>query len=166
MSKEFFIGKKIKQNRLVYASLHMIVMAFFSSYISIGVYVSPFNYKILLIHLLSYISGFIIEIGRKIEAPANEKVGVDNYSKLLGAKGASYLFITLCVFYSILSMILVIEKGIIFIIPLILFILLTFISTILFIIRLTPSSQKIMTLSTQILLMASFATFISLPFGE
>ncbi len=163
MFKEFFIGEKIKRNRLIYASLHMIVMVIFIFYISIFAGVSPFIKNNLIIYALSYLSGFIIEIGRKIEAPINEKEGVDNYSKLLGPKGASILLLSLSLIYSIISIMNIIKKNILFIIPLVLILLIVLITGFIFVISLTPKSQKNMSLSTQVLLMISFILFIILP---
>jgi 4-hydroxybenzoate polyprenyltransferase len=104
MAKEFFIGEKLKKNRVLYAMLHMIVMSLLTLYIiSHAVTVTKMNIRHLGLIAISYLIGFIIEVGRKIEAPEEEKTGVDNYSKLLGPKKAAWLLFFLSLFCSILT---------------------------------------------------------------
>jgi 4-hydroxybenzoate polyprenyltransferase len=98
MGKEFFIGKNLKKNRLIYASLHMVVMSWIGFYIiHNAVPLRYLNLKHLLLIVLSYVIGFIMEIARKIEAPQNERDGVDTYSKLMGYKETAFLVVILSI---------------------------------------------------------------------
>lgn len=105
MGKEFFIGERLKRNRLIYASLHMVAMSWIALYIiqqAIGT--NQFGYKHISLIILSYIIGFVMEIARKTEAPQNEREGVDTYSKLLGYKTATILVSVLSIMVTLIML--------------------------------------------------------------
>ncbi len=98
MGKEFFMSEQLKKNRLIYASLHMVAMSWIGFYvIQQAVGVSSLRLQHILLIIISYITGFTMEIARKTEAPQNEREGVDTYSKLVGYKVSVFLVITLSV---------------------------------------------------------------------
>lgn len=101
MSMEFFIGHKLKSNRFIYAILHMVVMGLMCLYIIGYTPNGLLNLPVLALCISSFLCGFIIEIGRKIEAPQDEREGVDNYSKLFGARAASFVLLIFCILNSI-----------------------------------------------------------------
>jgi 4-hydroxybenzoate polyprenyltransferase len=110
MAKEFFMGEKLKKNRILYAMLHMVVMALISLYIiSHAITIDMLNIRYYSIIAISYLIGFIIEVGRKIEAPEDEIFGVDNYSKLFGPKKAAFLLFSLALSNSILTFLMLIQ---------------------------------------------------------
>ncbi len=114
MAKEFFIGESLRKNRVIYASLHMVVMALIALYISNqtpGIKRPAYPYYLL--PFISYLLGFIVEIGRKIVAPGNEREGVDTYSKLLGPRGASLLLLSLSILSSLCAFSIYIRSSII-----------------------------------------------------
>jgi len=167
MAKEFFIGKKLKKNRVLYAMLHMVVMSLMTLYIiSHAVLVSMLNIRHLTLLAISYLIGFIIEVGRKIEAPKEEKPGVDNYSKLLGPKKAAYLLFFLTLLSSIFTFSIFIQlnntAGIISLFsPLI-----VLIGVINFIMNMNKRNSAIMNFSGIIYNMLIFSIFISSYFWD
>lgn len=95
MSFEFGIGAFLRRHPFVYAGSHMLIMPLFDLFSTaidwhpIGR--PPAGVEVFL--LLSYLNGFVLEIGRKIRASADEEPGVETYSVLLGARGAAWFWL-------------------------------------------------------------------------
>ena len=91
MTAEFFVGAWLKQRLVLYAVCHMLVMP-----LAIGWIVamaSPGDPPPLgagLAAALGFSFGSVFEIARKTRAPADERTGVDTYSKVLGPGGAAW----------------------------------------------------------------------------
>jgi 4-hydroxybenzoate polyprenyltransferase len=91
MSKEFFVGEWLKQHPVPYLISHMVIIPLVDFYATacdwwpvgdgmprgLGWFVAA-----------SYANGIVIEVGRKIRAPADEEVGVNTYSTLWGPRTA------------------------------------------------------------------------------
>jgi len=87
MSKEFFVGEWLKLHPVPYLISHMVIIPLVDFYATacdwwptgggmppgLGWFVAA-----------SYFNGIVIEIGRKIRAPADEETGVNTYSALWG----------------------------------------------------------------------------------
>jgi hypothetical protein len=91
MSHEFFRRSWLKAHPFTYMWTHMFVMPLIDFYatacdwmIASGRPPSGLYWFV----LVSFLNGFIIEIGRKIRAPADEEIGVETYSVLWGRSGA------------------------------------------------------------------------------
>lgn len=91
MSVEFFAGKWLRARPFLYMASHMAIMPLIDFYatacdwLPAGGELAPGLAWFLLI---SYFNGMVIEIGRKIRAPADEERGVETYSAVWGCRGA------------------------------------------------------------------------------
>lgn len=95
MTAEFFVPAWLKARPFAYLLSHMAVMPL------IDLLVTGFDWApqgrpapaLALFLLLSFANGCVLEIGRKLWAPANERPGVDSYSAVLGAGRGAALWI-------------------------------------------------------------------------
>lgn len=91
MSVEFFAPAWLRARPFCYMASHMLVMPLVDFYatacdwLPAGAGVAPALAWFLLI---SYFNGMVIEIGRKIRAPADEETGVETYSAVWGRRRA------------------------------------------------------------------------------
>jgi 4-hydroxybenzoate polyprenyltransferase len=91
MSVEFFAGQWLRARPFLYMASHMAIMPLIDFYatacdwLPVGGELLPGLAWFLLI---SYFNGMVIEIGRKIRAPADEERGVETYSAVWGRRGA------------------------------------------------------------------------------
>jgi 4-hydroxybenzoate polyprenyltransferase len=95
MTFEFGIGGWLRKNHMVYAASHMMIMPLFDLFTTAidwhRVGAPPRGVEIFL--LLSYLNGFVLEIGRKLRAPCDEEPGVETYSRLYGARNGALLWL-------------------------------------------------------------------------
>ena len=96
MSKEFFVGEWLKLHPVPYLISHMVIIPLVDFYATacdwwptgggmppgLGWFVAA-----------SYFNGIVIEIGRKIRAPADEETGVNTYSALWGPPTAVLIWL-------------------------------------------------------------------------
>ena len=99
MAKEFFVPEWLRRHPLAYLYSHMLflpAMDFYSTGLdwrldgrgpglSLGVFLG-----------VTYLNGLVVEFGRKLRAPGQEREGVDTYSKLWGPRKAARVW-ALCV---------------------------------------------------------------------
>ena len=95
MTKEFFVKDWLIRNPSVYLVSHMLVMPLIAFYVSTfdwlcGCREIPSGLGWLL--FLSFCTGLVLELGRKIKVPASEREGVETYSGLWGSKRAVILW--------------------------------------------------------------------------
>jgi 4-hydroxybenzoate polyprenyltransferase len=99
MFREFFIGRALRANFLVYTLVHMPVLPLLSLYAYAIVAVSGETLRIAapftLFLVASYAGGLTLEIARKLHAPDNEPADVYTYSKHLGTAGVTTLLLGL-----------------------------------------------------------------------
>jgi 4-hydroxybenzoate polyprenyltransferase len=97
MTKEFFVPEWLVRNPSVYLVSHMLIMPL------IAFYVSTFDWLcdcrelppgLVWILALSFCTGLVLELGRKIKVPADERTGVETYSGLWGSRVAVMLWTT------------------------------------------------------------------------
>ena len=94
MTAEFFAPAWLKARPFVYLVTHMAVMPL------IDLLVTGFEWlprggaspALALFLLLSFANGCVLEIGRKLWAPGNERPGVESYSHVLGSRRGAMLW--------------------------------------------------------------------------
>ncbi len=91
MGKEFFVAEWLKKHQFWYVTSHMFIIPFIDIYASgldwlLGGLSAPAG--LLFFFAVSYMNGIVLEVGRKIKTPENEKEGVLSYTKILGANKA------------------------------------------------------------------------------
>jgi 4-hydroxybenzoate polyprenyltransferase len=96
MSKEFFVAEWLKRHPVPYLISHMVIIPIVDFYATacdwwplgngpprgLGWFIAA-----------SYCNGIVIEIGRKVRAPADEETGVNTYSALWGPRGAALVWL-------------------------------------------------------------------------
>ncbi len=96
MGKEFFIAEWLKKNQFWYVTSHMFIIPL------IDIYASGLDWLLAGVDApkglafffgVSYMNGIVLEVGRKIRIPENEKEGVLTYSSMLGINKAIGLWI-------------------------------------------------------------------------
>ena len=95
MSFEFFVPAWLKARPFAYVVSHMLVMPLIDLILT-GFEWVPHGFApagLVLFLALSFTNGCVLEIGRKLWAPANEREGVESYSALLGPSRAAVLWI-------------------------------------------------------------------------
>lgn len=95
MTKEFFVPEWLLRHPSVYLLSHMLVMPLIAFYVSTFDWLCesreiPSGLGWLL--TLSFCSGLVLELGRKIKVPANERTGVETYSGLWGLRKSVMLW--------------------------------------------------------------------------
>ena len=87
MTCEFFASRWLTSHSVAYLLSHMLIMPL------TALYVSAFDWlpagaapvaELAWVATLSFVAGLVLEIGRKIRAPAHERVGVETYSATWG----------------------------------------------------------------------------------
>lgn len=95
MSFEFGVGTWLRKHPFTYAASHMAIMPLFDLFTTAidwhVVGTPPRGVEIFLI--LSYLNGFVLEIGRKLRAPSDEEPGVETYSALYGSRKAAGMWL-------------------------------------------------------------------------
>jgi hypothetical protein len=101
MSREFFCKAWLKAHPFTYMWTHMFIMPLIDFYATACDWMTTSGRPptgLMWFVLVSFLNGFVIEIGRKIRAPQDEETGVETYSFLWGrpkAVGAWLLALTL-----------------------------------------------------------------------
>jgi hypothetical protein len=97
MGREFFLGDWLRSRPLAYLLSHMVVMPLIFLYATsldwlvAGDPAPPGIGRFL---TLAFFNGLVIEIGRKIRAPADEREGVDSYTAAWGTPAALGAWVT------------------------------------------------------------------------
>lgn len=87
MSREFFCKSWLKAHPFTYMWTHMFIMPLIDFYATACDWLVAGGYPpsgLIWFVLVSFLNGFIIEIGRKIRAPQDEETGVETYSVIWG----------------------------------------------------------------------------------
>lgn len=95
MTAEFGAPEWLKARPFLYLVSHMLIMPLIDLYVTATEWLvragtAPTGLWLFL--ALSFVNGCVLEIGRKIYAPQNERTGVETYSSLLGAERAVWLW--------------------------------------------------------------------------
>ena len=96
MLKEFFMADWLKRNQFFYVITHIAIVPV------VDIYVSGLDWFLADIAMsnglwfffaVSYCNSLVLEIGRKIRIPAQESIGVNTYTAMLGTDNAVFLWI-------------------------------------------------------------------------
>ncbi|WP_220348854.1 PEP/pyruvate-binding domain-containing protein [Alkalilimnicola ehrlichii] len=96
MSKEFFVAEWLKARPFAYLCSHMLIMPL------ILLYATAFDWLAATEHpsawlgmflLMSLTNGVVLEVGRKLRAPADEEPGVDTYSVVWGRRRGALVWL-------------------------------------------------------------------------
>ena len=96
MTREFFVAKWLQRHPAIYLVSHMLIMPLIAFYVSAFDWLRessamPAGLSWLL--ALAFSCGLVLELGRKINVPENERTGVESYSALWGAGVAITLWV-------------------------------------------------------------------------
>lgn len=91
MGVEFFVPKYLKPRQILYITSHMFIFPLLDIYSSgldwLLSDASP-HFGLVFFFIVSYMSGLLVEFGRKLKAPVDEEEGVVSYTGMWGVKGA------------------------------------------------------------------------------
>ncbi len=94
MTKEFFVRAWLRRHVTWYLLSHMLIMPMIDFYTTgldwIG---HPIPTGVELFLLVTFLNGMVIEVGRKLRAPQDEREGVDTYTKAWGARRAPWIWL-------------------------------------------------------------------------
>ena len=100
MAREFFVSAWLRKHPIVYLFSHMCILIFTDLFICASDFAGPghrYDERLIWFFVASFACGLLIELGRKIKSPAQEKSGVETYSQLFGLKRSLvYLSIAVC----------------------------------------------------------------------
>lgn len=107
MGKEFFVAEWLKKHQFWYVTSHMLIIPLIDIYASgldwlLGGADAPKG--LLFFFAVSFMNGIVLEIGRKIRNPQDEKAGVETYSAMFGARKATWLWMLVLLVTWLLSM--------------------------------------------------------------
>jgi len=118
MSKEFFAATWLKARPVVYMLSHMMIVPLVDLYATAcdwwPVLGAP-PHGLFWFVAVSYSNGLVIEIGRKIRAPADEEEGVSTYSAVWGARTAVFVWLGVLVVTAACAVVAVVPIG--FVVP-------------------------------------------------
>jgi UbiA prenyltransferase family len=100
MTAEFFAPHWLKARPFLYLVSHMLIMPLIDLFVTACEWLTVSGRPpagLWLFLALSFLNGCVLEIGRKIYAPANERTGVETYSALLGPRNATLLWCAILV---------------------------------------------------------------------
>lgn len=100
MTFEFFVPDWLKKRPVLYLVSHMAIMPLIDLFITASEWLPAASGPptgLWLFLLLSFANGCVLEIGRKVWAPENERDGVETYSGLLGPQRAAWCWFATCV---------------------------------------------------------------------
>ncbi|MBC7384245.1 MAG: UbiA family prenyltransferase [Bacteroidia bacterium] len=98
MSKEFFIADWLRKHQFWYVISHMLIIPlvdFITSSFDWYLEEVPAPQGLIFFFIVSFFNGVLLEVGRKIKAPEDEKDGVISYTDLLGIPKAIFLWCAL-----------------------------------------------------------------------
>ncbi len=88
MSAEFFVPEWLRARPFLYLVSHMLIMPLIDLFVTATEWLPRAGWSaphgLWLFLALSFMNGCVLEIGRKIYAPASERTGVETYTSLLG----------------------------------------------------------------------------------
>jgi 4-hydroxybenzoate polyprenyltransferase len=96
MTREFFVPTWLRSRPVAYLLSHMMIMPLIDGYTTgldwLAERVDP-PVGIWFFLAVTFMNGVIVEIGRKIRAPADERPGVDTYTKAWGVRRAPMVWL-------------------------------------------------------------------------
>ena len=93
MTVEFFVARALKARPAAYLASHMLIMPLIVTFIVLClVPIKQLSLGLASLLALSLANGCILEIGRKLWAPDDERAGVESYSKTWGIRCSSLVW--------------------------------------------------------------------------
>lgn len=94
MTVEFFVPEWLRARPFLYLVSHMLIMPLIDLFVTACEWIRSGGppAALWLFLVLSFLNGCVLEIGRKIFAPSQERPGVETYSVLLGPRTATLLW--------------------------------------------------------------------------
>ena len=95
MTVEFFMPATLKARPAAYLVSHMIIMPLIALLVTACVWVETGSMPdgLWLFLIVSFLNGVVLEVGRKLRTPDNEREGVETYSALWGPKPAAGIWL-------------------------------------------------------------------------
>jgi len=92
MAREFFVPEWLRERPLAYLLSHMVVMPLLFAYLTAADWLAsgaapPRSLGLFL--AVAFLNGLLVEIGRKLRAPADERPGVETYTQTWGIRAAT-----------------------------------------------------------------------------
>lgn len=97
MSVEFFVGDWLRKRPFTYLWSHMLILLFVDLFITAFDWMKSATFPphgLWLFLTVSFLNGVIIEVGRKIKSPSEEKAGVTTYTSSWGQRTAIAVWLT------------------------------------------------------------------------
>jgi 4-hydroxybenzoate polyprenyltransferase len=116
MSKEFFAAKWLKARPIVYMLSHMMIVPLVDLYATACDWWPALGRPpegLFWFVAVSYSNGLVIEIGRKIRAPADEEEGVNTYSATWGMRTAVFVWLGVLVVTAVCAVVAVRPIGLV-----------------------------------------------------
>jgi 4-hydroxybenzoate polyprenyltransferase len=92
MTREFFVGEWLRARPAAYLVSHMAIMPLIDGYTTgldwLAAGKPPGGVGLWLFLVATFLNGTVLEIGRKIRAPEDEREGVDTYTRVWGVRAA------------------------------------------------------------------------------
>ncbi|HEX8674304.1 MAG TPA: hypothetical protein VF710_20565 [Longimicrobium sp.] len=97
MAREFFVPEWLRARPLAYLLSHMVVMPLLFAYLTAVDWIAsdaapPRTLGLFL--AVAFLNGLLVEIGRKLRAPADERPGVETYTQTWGMRPAFFVWLS------------------------------------------------------------------------
>jgi len=99
MSREFFVGAWLRAHPVAYIASHMAIVPMIDAYVSAFDWLvarQPAPPALTWFLAVTFCNGLVVEIGRKLRAPADEERGVETYSALWGRLRGATVWCAAC----------------------------------------------------------------------
>ena len=96
MAREFFVPEWLRARPLAYLLSHMVVMPLLFAYLTAADWLASGDAPPRALGLflaLAFLNGLLVEIGRKLRAPADERPGVETYTHTWGMRPAFFAWL-------------------------------------------------------------------------
>ena len=105
MAREFFAPEWLRARPLAYLLSHMVVMPLLFAYLTAADWLTsgrapPRSLGLFL--ALAFLNGLLVEIGRKLRAPADERPGVETYTQTWGMRAATSVWLAVLALAAVL----------------------------------------------------------------
>ena len=107
MTREFFVREWLRRHAAFYLVTHMAIMPFIDFYTTgldwwVAGRALPRGLTLFL--AVTFLNGLVVEIGRKVRAPGDEREGVDTYTRAWGLRAAPIIWVAMLVASTLVAM--------------------------------------------------------------
>jgi 4-hydroxybenzoate polyprenyltransferase len=106
MAREFFVPEWLRARPLAYLLSHMVVMPLLFVYLTAADWLgfnSPPPRSLGLFLAVAFLNGLLVEIGRKLRAPQDERPGVETYTQTWGIRAATSAWLCVLALAAVLA---------------------------------------------------------------